>query len=305
MPPCSATHRQRQGSFEQSSRKSVPLGYVISQDQYFKRDDLGIVYQLNVVPGKQRSLIGATLIKTVFERAAFGCRLFCCWCAQDIEANRFWESLAFIPLAFRSGSRAKGRTHISWQRRIREGDVSTPYWFPAQTSEGSIREDRLVLPIPPDIHRKDVMPVVLPGRGETCLTLAQGETVAPLRKRRRATGPSNVRRSADRQAVRVAFRAAAKAGSGEAKESAAGKVEERSQTRRGGAGVEESVSGAVQWWVSLAAGEVRGGAGDRRRRCEGRPNVAGGGLRGIESLSHRVVESFETSGHLTNNPIVR
>jgi hypothetical protein len=28
-------------------------------------------------------------------------------------------------------------------------------------------------------------------------------------------------------------------------------------------------------------------------------------LRGIESLSHRVVESFETSGHLTNNPIVR
>src|SRR5437879_9684500 len=90
----------------------------------------------------------------------------CCWCAQDIEANYFWESHGFIPLAFRSGSRGKQRVHICWQRRIREGDTTTPYWFPAQTSAGSIREDRLVLPIPPGTHWRDVMPVVLPGAEE-------------------------------------------------------------------------------------------------------------------------------------------
>src|SRR5437660_762861 len=67
-----------------------PLGYCIGHDQYFKRDDVGIIYQLNVLPGKQRSLIGAALIKAMFDRAAYGCRLFCCWCAQDIEANHFW-----------------------------------------------------------------------------------------------------------------------------------------------------------------------------------------------------------------------
>jgi GNAT superfamily N-acetyltransferase len=140
----------------------TPVGYCIGSDQYFKRDDVGIIYQMNVVPDRRRGLIGATLVKAMFERAAYGCRLFCCWCAQDIEANRFWESLGFVPLAFRAGSRGKGRVHIFWQRRIRAGDTTTPYWFPSQTASGSIREDRLVLPIPPDTHWRDAKPIVLP-----------------------------------------------------------------------------------------------------------------------------------------------
>ena len=44
--------------------------------------------------------------------------------------------------------------------------TTTPYWFPAQTNSGSIREDRLVLPIPPGTHWSDEMPIVLPG--ESC-----------------------------------------------------------------------------------------------------------------------------------------
>src|SRR5262245_51847576 len=63
---------------------ATKLGYCVAQDQYFKRDDVGVIYQLNVLPLKQRNLIGASLIKAVFERAAYGCKLFCCWCAQDI-----------------------------------------------------------------------------------------------------------------------------------------------------------------------------------------------------------------------------
>jgi hypothetical protein len=145
-----------------SLRPFVPVGYCIGNDQYFKRDDVGIIYQMNVVPGERRKLVGATLIKAIFDRAAYGCRLFCCWCAQDIEANYFWESLGFIPLAFRVGSREKDRVHIFWQRRIRPDDTTTPYWFPAQTSSGAIREDRIVLPIPPGTHWRDVMPRVLP-----------------------------------------------------------------------------------------------------------------------------------------------
>jgi N-acetylglutamate synthase-like GNAT family acetyltransferase len=134
------------------------VGYCIGNDQYFKRDDLGVIFQLNVVPDKRRSLIGATLIKAMFERAAYGCRLFCCWCAQDIEANRFWESLGFVPLAFRAGSKSKDRVHIFWQKRIREGDTTTPWWFPSKTSGGAIGEERLVLPIPPGTRWHDEMP---------------------------------------------------------------------------------------------------------------------------------------------------
>ena len=140
-----------------------PVGYCIGNDQYFKRDDVGIIYQMNVLPGKQRGFIGATLLKAMFDRAAYGCKLFCCWCAQDIEANYFWESLGFIPLAFRAGSRGKQRVHIFWQRRIRAGDTTTPYWFPSQTTSGSIREDRIVLPIPPGTRWSDAKPMILPG----------------------------------------------------------------------------------------------------------------------------------------------
>jgi hypothetical protein len=59
------------------SAKSVvqPLGYCIGNDQYFKRDDVGIIYQMNVVPAKQRGFIGAILLKAMFDRAAYGCRV--------------------------------------------------------------------------------------------------------------------------------------------------------------------------------------------------------------------------------------
>jgi hypothetical protein len=141
----------------------TPVGYLIGNDQYFKHDDIGIIYQINIAESHRRSLVGAMLLKAQFERSAYGCRLYSCWCAQDIEANRFWEAMGFVPLAFRAGSRAKARVHIFWQRRIREGDCETPYWFPSQTTSGSIREDRLVFPIPPGTHWSDAKPIILPG----------------------------------------------------------------------------------------------------------------------------------------------
>ncbi len=142
---------------------AVQVGYVIAKDQYMKRDEVGIVYQLNVMPLRHRHLVGATLIKAVFDRAPYGCKLFSCWCAQDIQANWFWESIGFVPLAFRTGSRSKQRIHIFWQRRVRDNDDTTPYWFPAQTEAGAIGEDRIVLPIPPGTHWRDAKPMLLPG----------------------------------------------------------------------------------------------------------------------------------------------
>lgn len=142
------------------------VGYIVYKDEYLKRDEVGIIYQLNVAPIEQRQLIGATLVRAAFERAAFGCKLFCCWCAQDIQANWFWESIGFVPLAFRTGSRGKQRIHIFWQKRIREGDESTPWWFPYQTAAGAVREDRIVLPIPFGTHWRDAKPMVLPGGPE-------------------------------------------------------------------------------------------------------------------------------------------
>src|SRR5688500_20389757 len=58
------------------------------------------------------------------------------------------------------GQRQKKRVHIFWQRRIREGDTTTPWWFPAKTDSGAMREDRLVFPIPPGLSWRGEMPVL-------------------------------------------------------------------------------------------------------------------------------------------------
>ena len=139
-----------------------PLGYVIHKDRYLKRDELGIVYQLNVAPEARRHLVGAALLKAAFERSAYGCRLYCCWCAQDLPANRFWEAMGFVPLAFRAGSDKKKRVHILWQRRITEGDDVTPWWYPFQTNGGAMRADRLAFPIPPGTHWSEVEAAAVP-----------------------------------------------------------------------------------------------------------------------------------------------
>ncbi len=170
------------------------VGYCIGNDQYFKRDDVGIIYQMNVMPGRQRGLIGASLLKAQFERSAYGCRLYCCWCAQDIAANKFWEAMGFVPLAFRAGSEKKARVHIFWQKRIRAGDTTTPWWFPSKTAGGSIREDRIVLPIPPGRHWSDAKPLILPGNPEASNQLPPPRRAA-VKKSKTTDTPTPLRRN--------------------------------------------------------------------------------------------------------------
>ncbi len=171
-----------------------PAGYCIGNDQYFKRDDVGIIYQMNVLPGKQRGFIGASLLKAQFERSAYGCKLYCCWCAQDIAANRFWEAMGFVPLAFRAGSEKKSRVHIFWQKRIRSGDTTTPWWFPSKTASGSIREDRIVLPIPPGTHWSDAKPLIFPDAPAEAKAFPESKR-AEVKKLKPVETPAPIRRN--------------------------------------------------------------------------------------------------------------
>ena len=137
-------------------------GYLIGNDRYRHRDELGVIFQMCVAPAYRRSLVAAHLLKAQFERSAYGCKLYCCWCAQDIEANRFWESMGFVPIAFRAGSEKRDRLHIFWQRRIRAGDNETPWWFPSETTGGMMDASRIALPIPPGMHWTDALPRLIP-----------------------------------------------------------------------------------------------------------------------------------------------
>jgi hypothetical protein len=75
------------------------------------------------------------------------------------------------------------RIHLFWQKRIRTGDATTPWWYPSQTGGGELREDRLVFPIPPGVHWRDVLPVVLTDADGQ---IAEQPQAAEPPKRRRA-----------------------------------------------------------------------------------------------------------------------
>ena len=169
-----------------------PVGYVIGSDRYYKREDVGVIYQVNVVPGRRRGLVGAALVRGMLARWPWGVRLACCWCAQDLDANRFWQALGFVPLAYRGGSTKKNRVHVFWQRRVHQGDACD-WWYPSQTTGGSIREDRLVLPIPPDQHWSQARSVLLPGMRDAKQIEADAKAARPIRARKpRAAKPAAV-----------------------------------------------------------------------------------------------------------------
>lgn len=161
--------------FPPHSAEGGPLGYCIAIDRYMKQDHVGQFVQLNVPPAFRRSLVGAALVKATFEKAAYGVKLYGLWCRQDLKANYFWQSLGFVPLAFRASGQSnrpqnskkpwdpRKQVHIYWQRRVREGDTETAHWFPFETSGGMMAESRVVLPIPLDEGWEEAKPVVLPG----------------------------------------------------------------------------------------------------------------------------------------------
>ncbi len=160
--PCSSSHTP-----SPTPQTPIIVGYLIAADRYFKRDEVGYITQMNVLPEYRRTLVAGQLLQAQFDRSAYGCKLYSCWCAQDLSANLFWESMGFVPIAFRNGAdgkvKGKGknkkrepRVHIFWQKRIRpgdDGDVTkggTPWWYPSTTAGGQMRADRLVFPIMPD-----------------------------------------------------------------------------------------------------------------------------------------------------------
>ncbi len=144
-----------------------PAGYLIASDRYMKRDELGLITQVNVEAKYRRSLVAARLVQGQFDRSAYGCRLYAAWCAQDLEANRFWEAMGFVAIAFRTGAYGKAegggpRVHLFWQKRIRPGDTVTSWWYPSKTEGGQMRADRIALPIPPGVHWSEVEAVRVP-----------------------------------------------------------------------------------------------------------------------------------------------
>jgi hypothetical protein len=75
------------------------------------------------------------------------------------------------------------RLHIFWQCRVHQGD-DYPWWYPSQTTGGSIREDRLVLPMDPNQHWTQARPVLLPGMRDRKQIEADAKAAKALKPKR-------------------------------------------------------------------------------------------------------------------------
>lgn len=170
--------------------KGVHMGFIHGNYAYGGQEQLAIVFQLAVVELFHRRLVGACLLHNFMKAAPWGNRLICCWCAQDLPANRFWEGMGFLPIAFRTGSRQRKRIHIFWQRRTRPQDTVTPLWYPKGTQGGQIAEGRVILPIPVGHSWKEDLPSLLPAEYSSNVPLLANGMPDPIAiKRTRKTLP--------------------------------------------------------------------------------------------------------------------
>ena len=73
------------------------------------------VYQVAVEYDARRREHGLALVGRLIQKARErGCHAVSLWCANDLDANAFWESAGFSFAGQRTGGRARGRMHNRW-----------------------------------------------------------------------------------------------------------------------------------------------------------------------------------------------
>ena len=125
-----------------------PAAYLLGKGNYLRDPHFGIIYQAAVSYDARRRLMGTALVQHFMDHMEPEVRLIGLWCAQDIEANEFWQACGFEPIAARHGSRRKGRVHIFWVGRTMRGRHEA-LRYPRSTKGGLMREHREVFGLKP------------------------------------------------------------------------------------------------------------------------------------------------------------
>lgn len=138
-----------------------PAAYLLGKGNYLRDGHFGIIYQAAVSYDARRRLVGTALVQHFIDHMEPMTRLIGLWCAQDIEANEFWNACGFEAIAARHGSRRKGRVHIFWVGRTPRGrheQMRYPRW----TTGGLMREHREVFGLKPGEEYAEVELPALP-----------------------------------------------------------------------------------------------------------------------------------------------
>jgi GNAT superfamily N-acetyltransferase len=144
------------GNVSLALENDEPAAYLLGKGNYLRDPHFGILYQTAVSYDARRRLLGTALVQHYIDNMEPSARLIGLWCAQDIDANEFWNACGFEAIAARHGSRRKGRIHIFWVGRTPRG-AGEELRYPRFTHGGLMRERREVFGLKPGDEYKEVV----------------------------------------------------------------------------------------------------------------------------------------------------
>jgi hypothetical protein len=164
-----------------------PAAYLLGKGNYLRDPHFGIIYQAAVSYDARRRLMGTALVQHFMDAMEPNIRLIGLWCAQDIEANEFWNACGFEAIAARHGSRRKGRVHIFWVGKTAKGKHEQ-LRYPKHTKGGLMREHREVYGLAPgEVYKEVVLPAPPPEPPEEVARLSEpGVTTRGAAARKRS-----------------------------------------------------------------------------------------------------------------------
>jgi len=116
-----------------------PAGYVIANDTTRSNRKTRYPAQLRIYVAcidytARRREIGTALVHAVIaHHANRDIDAVGLWCAEDIEANEFWKSLAFTPGPTRPGGRKRRRTLVEYRMALHPKTTRTLFPTPGPT----------------------------------------------------------------------------------------------------------------------------------------------------------------------------
>lgn len=122
-----------------------PACYLLGRDTSRFDPLTAMIYQACVQYDARYKLLGSTLVARYIDRLPTDRQAMGLWCAQDIAANEFWESIGFVAMAARFGGAKKNRLHLFWRKALTPLLRRDQVIIPATTSGGMMMAPREVL----------------------------------------------------------------------------------------------------------------------------------------------------------------
>lgn len=144
LPLVALRNRIEKGCIWIAFEHGQPAGYIHGVCPYLRRPNLAIIYQAAIDYDVRHRAIGTALVEQWATTTAANAAQLVLWCAQDIEANLFWEAIGFSALAWRAGSVRKGRIHLYWSRIQSLAPAHYVQHVPAGTKDGLLHAKRVV-----------------------------------------------------------------------------------------------------------------------------------------------------------------